>query len=151
MSIVTIITTIITGAELAVKVGEVRTRCVHRARSTLNDVAPRARQVAKKLIPEPPKQLTDKFRWVQCTIKNETQFDLLLQGTYFDSGRYWDAPGSFGSFNQMVFSCCNGDHTVMTGVTGGTEFRLSLDDQHYYDIALVSNVLSQFPLTKGLL
>ena len=40
MSIVTIITTIITGAELAVKVGEVRTRCVHRARSTLNDVAP---------------------------------------------------------------------------------------------------------------
>ena len=75
---------------------------------------------------------------MQCTIKNETQFDLLLQGTYFDSGKYWDAPGGFGQFNQLVFSCCNGDNTILTGVSGGTAFRLSLDDQHYYDIALVS-------------
>ena len=74
---------------------------------------------------------------MQCTVKNETQFDILLLDTYFDSGRYWTAPGGFGNFNQLVFSCCNGDHTVLTGATGGTAFRVSLDDKHYYDLSFV--------------
>ncbi|KAF7969296.1 hypothetical protein HWV62_22427 [Athelia sp. TMB] len=120
MSIIAIITTIISAAELAAKAG----KC-----------SP-ANQVAAELIPAPPTELKEKFRWLQCTIKNETQFDVLLQGTYFDSGRYWTAPGSFSSFAQMVFSCCNGDHTVMTGATGGTALRVSLDDKHFYDVAL---------------
>jgi len=55
--------------------------------------------------------------------------------TYFDSGRYWTAPGSFNPFEQSVFSCCNGDNTVGTGVSGGTAFRVSLDDQHYYNVS----------------
>ena len=93
------------------------------------------------LIPDAPKDLKDKFRWLQCTIKNETQFDLLLQGTYFDSGRYWDAPGGFGQFEQHVFTCCNGDHTILTGATGGTAFSLSLDENHKFDIALVRPIL----------
>ncbi|GJE99082.1 hypothetical protein PsYK624_153230 [Phanerochaete sordida] len=114
MSIVAIIATIITGVELAVEVGK----------------------VAAEIIPDPPKTLQDKHRWVQCTIKNETQFDLLLENTYFDSGRYWTAPGGFSGFQQMVFSGCNGDGTVLTGVSGGCAFRISLDDQHYYDISL---------------
>ena len=71
-------------------------------------------------------------------MKNETQFNLLLIDTFFDSGRYWTAPGGTGSFTQMVYSCCNGDNTVGTGATGGTAFRLSLDDKHYFDISLVS-------------
>ena len=37
-----------------------------------------------------------------------------------------------------MFSCCNRYNTVLTGVSGGTAHRLSLDDQHYYDVALVS-------------
>ena len=49
-------------------------------------------------IPPPPKDLTSKHRWLQCTVKNETQFDVLLLDTYFDSGRYWTSPGGFGSF-----------------------------------------------------
>ncbi|KAI0727562.1 hypothetical protein C8Q72DRAFT_886421 [Fomitopsis betulina] len=73
MSIIAILTTIISGAELAVKAGE----------------------VASKLIPETPKELKDKFRWVKCTIKNETQFDVLLEASHFDSGRYWTPPGGF--------------------------------------------------------
>jgi hypothetical protein len=89
------------------------------------------------IIPDAPKELTDKYRWLQCSLKNETQFSILLLETYFDSGRYWDAPGSLGSFDQLVFSCCN-DDGVPTGVMGGTAFRLSLDDTHYYDFALVS-------------
>ncbi|KAI0295281.1 hypothetical protein BC826DRAFT_968528 [Russula brevipes] len=111
--IIEILTIIVTGAELVAKISE----------------------VAGKIIPAPPKDLTEKFRWIQCTIKNESQFDVLLMNTYFDSGRYWDAPGSFNQFDQSVFSCCNGDSTILTGVSGGTAFRISLDDTHYYDIA----------------
>ena len=86
----------------------------------------------------------DKFRWIQCTVKNETQFDLLLHETHFDSGRYWTAPGSTGPFTQMQFSCCNGDSTILTGATGGTAFRVSLDDKHYFDISLVSTLRGVF-------
>ncbi|KAF8803222.1 hypothetical protein BYT27DRAFT_7214790 [Phlegmacium glaucopus] len=93
------------------------------------------KEVADMLIPDAPKELTDKFRWLQCTVKNETQFQVLLQETYFDSGRYWDAPGTFGQFSQLVYSCCNDDNAP-TGLSGGTAFRLSLDDQHYFDFAL---------------
>ncbi|KAI0713533.1 hypothetical protein C8Q76DRAFT_796493 [Earliella scabrosa] len=113
-TVIGIVKTIITGVELATKIGK----------------------VAGELIPSPPTDLKDKFRWVQCTVKNETQFDVLLLDTHFDSGRYWTSPGGFGSFSQMAFSACNGDHTFMTGATGGTAFRLSLDDQHYYDFSL---------------
>ncbi|GJE99081.1 hypothetical protein PsYK624_153220 [Phanerochaete sordida] len=113
-AVVKILSTIITGAELAGKVGD----------------------VAKQVVPAPSADLKDKHRWVQCTVKNETQFDLLLEDTYFDSGRYWTAPGGFSGFAQMVFSCCNGDNTVLTGVSGGCAFRISLDDQNYYDISL---------------
>ena len=63
---------------------------------------------------------------------------MLLENTHFDSGRYWTAPGGFNGFEQLVFSCCNGDGTILTGVSGGNAFRVSLDDKHYYDIALVS-------------
>ncbi|KAF8799219.1 hypothetical protein BYT27DRAFT_7202377 [Phlegmacium glaucopus] len=93
------------------------------------------KEVADMLIPSAPKELEDKFRWLQCSLKNETQFTVLYQATYFNSGRYWDAPHSFDPFNQLVFSCCNDDFAP-TGVTGGTTFRLSLDDQHYYDFSL---------------
>ncbi|KAI0295286.1 hypothetical protein BC826DRAFT_291736 [Russula brevipes] len=113
MSIISILAIILTGAELATKNGE----------------------VAGKIIPEPPKNLKDKFRWLQCTVKNETQFDILLMNTYFDSGRYWTAPGSFNPFEQLVFSCCNGDGSILTGATGGTAFRLWLDDKHCYDVS----------------
>ncbi|RPD55160.1 hypothetical protein L226DRAFT_616190 [Lentinus tigrinus ALCF2SS1-7] len=111
--IIEILTTLVTGGELITKI----------------------KDVAKALIPEPAKDLKSKTRWIQCTLKNETQFDVLLQGTYFDSGRYWDAPGSFGEFSQLVFSCCNQD-LEPAGVSGGTAFRLSLDTKHYYDFAL---------------
>jgi hypothetical protein len=94
-------------------------------------------QVGKQLIPSPPTELKDKHRWAQLTIKNETQFDILLQGTYFDSGRYWTAPGSIPDFQQSVFSICNGDNTILTGVSGGTAYRLSLDADNFFDFALV--------------
>ena len=48
----------------------------------------------------------------------------VLLDTYFDeSDRWWTAPGGLGNFNQLIFSCCNGDHTVLAGATGGTVSR----------------------------
>ncbi|KAF8803230.1 hypothetical protein BYT27DRAFT_7340934 [Phlegmacium glaucopus] len=80
-------------------------------------------------------ELAKKIKELQCTLKNETQFQVLLQETYFNSGRYWDAPGTFRPFDQLVYSCCNDDNAP-TGVAGGTAFRLSLDDRTYFDFAL---------------
>ncbi|KAF8803225.1 hypothetical protein BYT27DRAFT_6739967 [Phlegmacium glaucopus] len=99
------------------------------------ELAKDIKKVADMLIPDPPKELTDKLRWLQCTLKNETQFRVLLLESYFSSGRYWDAPSTFGPFDQLVYSCCNDDYAP-TGVSGGTGFRLLLDDQHYFDFAL---------------
>ena len=89
------------------------------------------------IIPSAPKELTKKHSWLQCSLKNETQFKVLLLETYSNSGCYWDAPHTFGAFEQLAFSCCNDDFAP-TGVTGGTSFRLLLDDKHFYDFALVS-------------
>ncbi|KAH9923435.1 uncharacterized protein BXZ73DRAFT_103873 [Epithele typhae] len=111
--VIKIIGIIVTGAELAVKIAE----------------------VANKLIPRPPTELMNRFRWIQCTVKNETQFALLVQESYFSSGRYFTPPGSTRAFDQLVFSGCNRDFSP-TGVTGGTAFRLSLDDRNFLDIAI---------------
>lgn len=100
-------------------------------------------QVTRELIPKPPTDLQNKYRWLQCTVKNETQFDALLLESYHDSGRYWTAPGSISPFSQLVFSCCNGDNTFLTGTSGGTAFRVSIDDKHFYDVALVCCVLQK--------
>lgn len=90
------------------------------------------------MIPTPPSGLTDKHRWIQCTVKNQTQFDIVLNGTYFDSGKYWDAPGNIPPFAQMAFSCCNGDNTILTGVSGGNQFQVMVDENTPYKFSLVS-------------
>ena len=38
----------------------------------------------------------------------------------------------------MIFSCCNKDYAV-AGATGGTAFRIILDNAADYPFALVSN------------
>ena len=96
-------------------------------------------QVSNRPIEPPPQDLKEKYRWIQCTLKNATQFDIVLTDTYFDSGRYWTAPASLGAFSQMTWSACNQDGSMFTGATGGTAFRLSLDGEHQFDISLVSS------------
>lgn len=94
--------------------------------------------VAGKVIPAPPKSLIQKSRWLQCVVKNKTQFRIVLQDlhTYFDSGRYWQPPSDILPFDQMIFTCCEGDNTRFTGATGGTAFRLILDPVTWYNIAV---------------
>jgi hypothetical protein len=96
-------------------------------------------KVASKPTPPPADALREKTRWLQCTLKNQTQFNILLLNTYFDSGRYWDAPGGARTFTQDVFSVCNGDNSVFTGVSGGTAYRIALDNNTQFDFAIVSH------------
>ncbi|KDQ13439.1 hypothetical protein BOTBODRAFT_66681 [Botryobasidium botryosum FD-172 SS1] len=112
--IISIISILIAAAKLVIHIGEV---------------------VAKPL-PSPPPGLEDKRRWIQCTVKNATQFNILFQGTYLDSGRYWDAPGSIAPFHTMTFSGCNGDYSIFTGVSGGNAFSITLDHNTTWDFAL---------------
>lgn len=99
-------------------------------------------QVSAEVTPPPPAGLTDKYRWMQCTLKNETQFPLVYKGTYSSSGKYWTAPGSVAVFQQLVFSVCNGDGTIWTGATGGTGFSLVLDSNNSFNISFVSPLSS---------
>jgi len=94
-------------------------------------------QKLDKLLPHPPDDLKKKHRWFQCTIKNATQFDLLLEESYLDSGTYWTAPGTVTQFDQMTFSGCNKNNSVATGVSGGQAFRVYLDEQHDFSFAIV--------------
>lgn len=89
------------------------------------------------VIPTPPKELEEKHRWMQCTIKNETQFQLVYQETYFNSGKFWNAPGGAGAFKPMDFGVCNHDNSIMTGVSGGSTLKLHLDETHSFVFAIV--------------
>ncbi|PQE29507.1 hypothetical protein CJF32_00003258 [Rutstroemia sp. NJR-2017a WRK4] len=94
------------------------------------------KQTADASAPAIPTGLQEKKRWLQCTLKNQTQFSLLLQQTYHDSGRFYSAPGSVASFHQMTFSVCSRDNSVGTGVSGGASFRADLDHHHSFHFAI---------------
>ncbi|KIK55809.1 hypothetical protein GYMLUDRAFT_87492 [Collybiopsis luxurians FD-317 M1] len=100
------------------------------------DFEKRYKLLKRKPIPHPPRELTEKFRWIQCVVKNQTQFQILLQDTYFNSGKYWQPPTAIDPFDQMIFSCCNGDETIGTGVTGGTAFQVILDAVTSYNFSV---------------
>ncbi|KAG1861450.1 hypothetical protein C8R48DRAFT_657658 [Suillus tomentosus] len=89
----------------------------------------------QEVVPGASDDLKEKFHWINCSLKNATQFHYSVVDTYFDSGRYWKAPGGDGPFTSTTFSCCNGDGAV-TGVTGGTAFTLWLDSKHSFDFAV---------------
>ncbi|KAH7165817.1 hypothetical protein EDB81DRAFT_917934 [Dactylonectria macrodidyma] len=112
MGVIEIIATLLKAAGLAAKVKE------------------------KKILPTPPDDLKDKHRWYQCTIINATQFRLLPEENYFNSGSYWVAPGAAVPLDQMKFSGCNKDHPLFTGVSGGLSYKVYLDDEHSFHFAI---------------
>jgi hypothetical protein len=77
-------------------------------------------------LPKPPSDLTGKARWVTVTVFNQTQYDLVYQDSYFDSGRFWTAPTNVPPFKQMTFSACDKDNSLMTGVSGGVQFSIAI-------------------------
>ncbi|KAH6909870.1 hypothetical protein BKA70DRAFT_1101952, partial [Coprinopsis sp. MPI-PUGE-AT-0042] len=85
-----------------------------------------------KSVPEPSKETTDKARWLQCTIRNATDFPILAEKAHFDSGRYNDNPGRVDAFEVGTFTACNGDNTFMTGVSGGQTYKIAIDEHHSF-------------------
>ncbi|KAG2109956.1 uncharacterized protein F5147DRAFT_836497 [Suillus discolor] len=78
----------------------------------------------QEIIPGADDDLKEKFHWINCSLKNATQFHYSVK-----------APGGDGPFSSTTFSCCNGDGAV-TGATGGIAFSLWLDSKHSFDFAV---------------
>ncbi|EDR00324.1 uncharacterized protein LACBIDRAFT_314489 [Laccaria bicolor S238N-H82] len=72
--------------------------------------------------------LKRKRHWMQCSVKNETQYELVLADSYFDSGEYYDAPhATIPKFSVASFSVCN--RTGLAGVSGGNLWTMELDNK----------------------
>lgn len=125
---------ILTAANLAYNVTKVNFSQITPPRITSNP----SEQTTEKSVPDASSTVKNKHRWIQCTIKNKTQFQIVLLDTYWSSGRYDLAPGGASAFGQIVFDGCNGDNTILTGVSGGNSFRIVLDATHSFDLAFVS-------------
>ena len=69
----------------------------------------------------------DKNRPLEIIIVNiSTSASLLMEDSWFDSGRFWSQPGfSIGPGQSATFHVCNKDGGIMTGVSGGVGFRAS--------------------------
>jgi hypothetical protein len=76
--------------------------------------------------PAPPAGLTGKSHWVTMTVFNQTQYEIVFQSSYFDSGRFWTAPTNVPPFESMTFSGCESDGSIMTGVSGGVQFSIAI-------------------------
>lgn len=70
------------------------------------------------------KALSGKCRKMTMTIFNETQFPLQFVDSYFGDGRFAQAPTNVKPFSTLSFSACDGDGTIMQGVTGAATFTL---------------------------
>lgn len=81
-----------------------------------------------KMIPDfsVPQELKDKHRSMVITVHNETQFDLVYDSDYFYTGRYWTGATNVPAFHETIFSACNGDGTILQGVSAGAGFHLRL-------------------------
>lgn len=102
----------------------------------LADHNTKSEQVRQEPIPEVSDELKGKLRWMQCVVQNQTQFKIVHEPPpYLDSGRYDHPPTNIDPYSNMIFTCCNRDYAI-TGATGGTAFRIILDDAAEYHFAL---------------
>ena len=136
-AIIPIASTILTGIEFATKVGKVRRHPPSATMGRQVDSSVCA-QIAGAIIPSPEKKLKDYHRWIQCTLKNETQFQITVLDSYFNSGRYWDSLTTVNPFAQMGFSLCSSHGSILTGVSGGTAFRTTMNEPVHFDFAVES-------------
>ena len=72
-------------------------------------------------------------------MRNKTQFKIVhTPPAYFYSGKYFNSPRDIKPYSYMIFSCCKKDYSF-AGATGGTAFRIVLDNAADYSFSLVSN------------
>lgn len=84
---------------------------------------------------------------MQCSVKNETQYELVLTDSYFDSGEYYDAPhATIPKFSVASFSVCN--RTGLAGVSGSNLWTMELDNKTKLKFSLVGYGLNPFWFTR---
>ncbi|KAF8342222.1 uncharacterized protein EI90DRAFT_3011737 [Cantharellus anzutake] len=95
------------------------------------------KNIANRAPAEPKASLkNNKDRWLVCTVENKTDFPILTMASFFSSGRYDDPPKRIDPFSVMTFTCCEGDNTVMQGVTGGHSFYINVDHNNHFYLGL---------------
>lgn len=87
------------------------------------------------MTPRPSDDIREKHRWYQCTVQNATQFDIRLEDSYFNAGKYLAAPNPVGPYGQMTFTAYNDRFGASTGLS----FSAHLDETHLSFFAIVSS------------
>lgn len=77
-------------------------------------------------VPAPPTGLAAKGHALTIRVFNQTQFELVFQDLYFDTGRTYTAPTNVPSFGAMSFSVCETDGPFSAGVSGGVQFAIAI-------------------------
>ncbi|KAF5251261.1 hypothetical protein FANTH_3696 [Fusarium anthophilum] len=94
------------------------------------------------MTPRPSDEIRMKHRWYQCTVQNATQFEIRLEETYFNTGKYLTAPQPIDPYGQMTFTAYNDRFGVSTGLS----FLANLDETHrsYFAIGLDAPYMGGF-------
>ncbi|KAG4293689.1 hypothetical protein FPRO06_00274 [Fusarium proliferatum] len=90
-------------------------------------LAAKLKDTLNAITPRLPNDIRDKHRWYQCTIQNATQFDIRLEDSYFNAGKYLTAPNLVGLYGQMTFTAYNDRFAASTGLS----FSAHLDIEHF--------------------
>jgi hypothetical protein len=94
-----------------------------------------------KRVPDPPYSLTEKERWIQCVVKNQTQFPIEYLGPMGSNlSTFVAGPNDVGAFQQLVFSCYNDNGS--NDLIGRLGFRVKLDQHLTYDFSIDWNAPS---------
>lgn len=75
---------------------------------------------------ESSKTLDGRNRSMLIKVYNKTQFKLIFTASHEDWGKLWKAPTNIDAFSSMSFSAADSDGSVLTGLQGGTAFRLEM-------------------------
>ena len=86
--------------------------------------------------------LQSKFRWLQSTVVNETDFRLTFDDTNyrFRKGRFWAAPGNVAANGESTYSICN--KLFGFGVNGVVRYRLTVNPET--TLTIVINYRNEF-------
>ncbi|KAI1023640.1 hypothetical protein LB503_000147 [Fusarium chuoi] len=90
------------------------------------ELAEKVKQTLNAMTPRPSDDIREKHRWYQCTVQNATQFDIRLEDSYFNAGKYLAAPNPVGPYGQMTFTAYNDRFGASTGLS----FSAHLDETH---------------------
>ncbi|CZR33173.1 uncharacterized protein FPRO_01845 [Fusarium proliferatum ET1] len=101
-------------------------------------LAAKLKDTLNAITPRLPNDIRDKHRWYQCTIQNATQFDIRLEDSYFNAGKYLTAPNLVGLYGQMTFTAYNDRFAASTGLS----FSAHLGETHRSYFAIGPDALA---------